>query len=197
MILNVGQIPLQLGEVYDIRDLDSALIPIAPTLGDNDFGQNAFASMSETRVENLNFFTFLHGNDLITKDNIFHKMYKLQGYNIEIYSINSGYYGFFQKRNMLDWLIKELKKDEHAFKVAFYHNPLFPGCPDHKPTFEEVDYKLKLLQIFTNLNVRVAFEHHEHLYKISYPMHYNKIARKDQNSTIYIGGGQWGTPNTE
>lgn len=171
------------------------MIPIAPTLGDNDFGQNAFATMSETKVQGSNYFTFLHGNDLVTRENIFHKAYNLTGYNVTIYSINSGYYGFFQKREMLDWLIESLRADKHNFKLAYYHNPLFPGCPDHKPTYEEVDAKQKLTQIFSNLGIRVALEHHEHIYKISYPMKHLHRTDSLNNGTLYIGGGQWGTPN--
>jgi len=183
---------------------------MAPTLGDNDFGQNAFSPMSEASVHSLNYFTFMHGHDLVNNENAFHKVYNLTGYGIEVYSINSGYYGFFQKNEMLEWLIKTMKTDQKSFKIAFYHNPMFAGCPFYKTTVEDLNYEssvlrmnqpftniIELTKIFSSLGVKIAFEHHEHLYKISKPMNNLLPAMKNQNSTIYVGGGQWGTPHSE
>jgi len=38
-------------EKYMIRPKDGAMIPIAPVLGENDFGQNAYSTLSETKIK--------------------------------------------------------------------------------------------------------------------------------------------------
>lgn len=81
--------------------------------------------MAEAKT-NKNYFTFLHGYDIVNNLNIFHKVYNFSGYRIEIYSINSGYYGYFQKQTMIEWLIETMQKDSTSFKIAYYHNPVFP-----------------------------------------------------------------------
>lgn len=184
-------------ENYMVRPLDNALIPIASALGDNDFGQNAFAATSDTKEKSVNYFTFLHGYEMLNNENVFHRKYRIDGYNISILNINSGYYGYTQKLGMIDWIFKSLMENADDFKIAFYHNPLFPVCAGHKSTHEESDAKTRITKIFTTLNVRLAFEHHENLYKISHPMRGRIVANTTLSSTIYVGGGQWGTPNSD
>ena len=153
--------------------------------------------MSEAKIDNINFFTFLHGNDIIKGKSVFRQMFNLTGYNIEIYRLNSGYYGYYQKRDMLQWFLDTGKVNPDAFKITYYHNPVFSGCPDHKPTFEELDAKVKLRSLFNMLNVKVAFEHHENLYKITYFMRDKAIVEdSEEKGTLYLGGGRWGAPAT-
>mmetsp|Transcript_6116 Transcript_6116/g.5260 ORF Transcript_6116/g.5260 Transcript_6116/m.5260 type:complete len:240 (+) Transcript_6116:213-932(+) len=174
-----------------IREVDGALIPIAPTLGDNDLGRNAFSTLSEPNINNINYFTFLHGYDINHNLNAYNKLYNLSSYGIEIYGINTGYYGYFQRNEMLEWIESTIKRDKNAFKVMFYHNPIFPACPDHKPDVDEIDSSFKLRKLFATLNVKAVFEHHENLYKITYPLR-DKAVVEDDKGTIYFGGGNWG-----
>jgi hypothetical protein len=193
-----------LGDVYDIRPADGALIPIAATMGDNDYGQNPFLIMSEVHVNNSNYFAFLHGNDIVTGNDPLSNIYNLTGFGIEIYGLNLGFNAYSQKNKMLDWLVTSLKKNPSSFKIAFYHAPLFPACGNKKLTLEEFDEKRRLRQIFTTLGVKLAFEHHEDLYKLTYPMKNlmpisdaSEKGKSRENSTIYLGGGQWGTPKSK
>lgn len=183
-----------------IRPLDGAMIPIASVMGENDLGQNAFATMSDTKIGKLNYFTFLHGNDIMNGYDTLNKVYKMPGYNIEIYGLSNGYYGYFQRQMTYSWLSNILQKEPDMFKIAYYHNPLFPACPDHKQTVDELANKLQFLQMFSDLGIKMVFEHHEQLYKVSHPMKYNQvISEKNRNEeyTYYVGGGQWGTPNSQ
>jgi hypothetical protein len=81
--------------------------------------------MAEAK-KNKNYFTFLHGYDMNNNLDSLHKVYNLSGYGVEVYSINSGYYGYYQKQTMIEWLIETMQKDESSFKLVYYHNPVFP-----------------------------------------------------------------------
>ena len=179
-----------------VRPIDGALIPIGPTVGDNDLGRNAFASLSEVNTKNLNYFNFFHGYDLLNEENMYNKLYNLTGYEIEIYGINHGYYGYFQRNEMLTWMEDILQKDPNSFKIAFYHHPIFPGCPDHVPQYDEIDSSRKLRKIFAKFGVDAAFEHHENLYKITNSMR-DKAVVEDGKGTQYFGGGNWGSPKSK
>jgi hypothetical protein len=152
--------------------------------------------MSEAKTNNINYFTFLHGYDIVNAEDVFHKVYNFSGYGVEVYSINSGYYGYYQKKSMIEWLVNTMSKDDKSIKIAYYHNPVFPGHLVHKATFEEIDARQKLRQIFTKYNVKFAFEHHENLYKVSYPLRDKTVVTEGQ-STTYLGGGNWGTPPSQ
>mmetsp|Transcript_13489 Transcript_13489/g.13411 ORF Transcript_13489/g.13411 Transcript_13489/m.13411 type:complete len:112 (-) Transcript_13489:256-591(-) len=110
-----------------VRETDGAIIPIATTIGENDIGRSAFSTLSESNKNSLNYFIFMHGYELNHQTDAFSKLYNLTGYGIEIYGINIGYYGYFQRNDSMAWIENSLKQNPNSFKVFFYNNPMFPG----------------------------------------------------------------------
>lgn len=88
-----------------------------------------------------------------------------------------------------DWLkktIQERQKIKNRFAV--YHVPAFPAV--RKFTNEKsVAIRQNWVPIFEDNGVSAAFEHHDHIYKCSYPMLKNK---PHPHGVLYIGDGGWG-----
>lgn len=186
-------------ETYMIRAIDGAMIPMASVIGENDFGRNAYGTMAETNIKDHNYYTFMHSQSKLQDESIYRNLYRINGFNITIFSLSQGFEGYFQKNETIKWLQENLSLYSSDFNIAFYHHPLFPACPDRKATFQERDTIYKTTTLFSEYNVRIAFEHHEQLYKISYPMVKSTVQIPEdmhKNSTVYLGGGQWGAPDT-
>ena len=88
------------------------------------------------------------------------------------------------------WLVEALKNmTSYPHKFAMYHVGAYGSSKNYDKK------KSPLLRehwspLFEKFGLDVAFEHHDHIYKRSYPIKNNKI---DSSGVIYIGGGSWGT----
>jgi len=88
----------------------------------------------------------------------------------------------------LDWLKKVLdvrRGVPHLFPV--YHVPAYPGVRDIR---DELSQKIRRTwcPLFDNARVEVAFEHHEHAFKVTHPM---RGGQKAEDGVVYLGGGAW------
>ncbi len=88
-----------------------------------------------------------------------------------------------------EWLKKELSLRAHVpYKFASYHVPAYPS----KRNFNGKNHVLvrkNFVPLFEEYGLIAAFEHHDHLYKRTFPLKNNEI-RKD--GVIYLGDGCWG-----
>ena len=181
-------------EKYMIRPIDQAMIPISSVIGENDLGQNAYMSRAETKIEKLNYVTFLHSHEH-GQDSIFRDRIRFRGYNASVYSLSLGFEGHYQQKDTLRWLDETLNLHQDEFKIAYYHYPLFPACGDHQFFKVELETRTNATDIFKRYNLKLAFEHNEQLYKVSYPMSQLQKADNSENSTVYLGGGFWSALN--
>ncbi|MFQ5846302.1 MAG: purple acid phosphatase family protein [Candidatus Methylomirabilales bacterium] len=88
-----------------------------------------------------------------------------------------------------DWLRRTLAERQdvpHLFVV--YHVPAYPS---NRPFTYSVGTKIRQhwVPLFERFGVDVAFEHHDHVYKRTYPI---RGGRVDPQGVLYLGDGAWG-----
>lgn len=93
----------------------------------------------------------------------------------------------------LEHTLQERRGIKH--KVVSYHVPAY-SCRISKTRQGRVGPKvLKYwVPLFDRYGVHAAFEHHEHAYKRTHPLRWNRI---DPQGTVYLGDGGWGVKTRE
>ena len=92
------------------------------------------------------------------------------------------------------WLQSALAgRRDVLYRFAIYHVPAYPSVRSFN------SYRSKLIRhtwvpIFEKEQLDLAFEHHDHAYKRTYPLLRNK---NDPRGVIYLGDGAWGVPPRE
>jgi 3',5'-cyclic AMP phosphodiesterase CpdA len=89
----------------------------------------------------------------------------------------------------LGWLRETLSargKVTHLFSI--YHVPAYPGVRDMR---DEVSILIRetWAPLFEQAGIRLAFEHHEHAFKVTHPLLGGK---KSTDGIVYLGGGAMG-----
>jgi acid phosphatase type 7 len=88
-----------------------------------------------------------------------------------------------------DWLKTALDARKGVRnKFAIYHVPSYP-CIRSLRNERSAQIRQHWLPLFESKGVRVAFEHHDHAYKRTFPLLQNKV---DPKGVIFIGDGGWG-----
>jgi len=88
-----------------------------------------------------------------------------------------------------DWLRQTLATRQavpHLFPV--YHVPAFPGVRDMQDELSKL-IRESWTPLFEQARVRLAFEHHEHAFKVTHPMRGGKTS---EDGVVYLGGGAMG-----
>lgn len=87
------------------------------------------------------------------------------------------------------WLKQALMQRKNTpFKMAAYHVSAYPSVYDFKSK-TSVKIRDNWSPLFESEGVKLAFEHHNHAYKRTYPI---KNLKKDPEGVVYIGDGCWG-----
>jgi hypothetical protein len=89
----------------------------------------------------------------------------------------------------LDWLRETLaarRNVPHLFPV--YHVPAYPGVRDMNDELSKL-IREQWTPLFDDAGIRLAFEHHEHAFKVTHPM---RGGEKSADGTVYLGGGAMG-----
>lgn len=89
----------------------------------------------------------------------------------------------------LDWLGETLsarRQIPHLFPI--YHVPAYPGVRDINDPLSKLIRDL-WTPLFEEAGIRLAFEHHEHAFKVTHPM---RGGEKSDDGIIYLGGGALG-----
>jgi 3',5'-cyclic AMP phosphodiesterase CpdA len=86
------------------------------------------------------------------------RYYNFKRGNAEFFALDSNY----MDREQLDWLQSQLSGSRAAWKICYFHHPLYSDARAHGP-----DYDLrKLLEpVFQAHGVTVVFAGHEHVYE--------------------------------
>ncbi len=88
-----------------------------------------------------------------------------------------------------EWLKKNLFSRENTpYKMAAYHIGAYPSVYSFKGGVPK-KIRSEWSPLFEKYRLNVAFEHHNHAYKRTFPM---KDERIDPEGVIYIGDGSWG-----
>ena len=161
----------------DMVTPDGLMIPMLPLLGNHDVNGRY------GKPENAKFFYTLF------------TMPGPQGYNV----LDFGDYMTFVMLDtahthpiegaQTEWLHKTLQQHQgflHSF--AAYHVPAYPSVRNFNGKLNPT-IRANWVPLFEQYGVNMAFEHHEHAYKRTYPIKEGKI---DPDGIVYIGDGAWG-----
>lgn len=160
------------------RTKEGKLIPLLVTLGNHDvqgfYGQTpAQAQYAHCLFANLG----PQGYSVIRFDHY-----------LSLYLLDSGHtnsVGGVQST----WLGQEMSQDARVVhRIAVYHVPAYPDVRPYRNNYSTA-IRRHFVPIFDKYHLHVAFEHHEHAYKRTFPLTAGHI---DPRGVIYIGNGSWG-----
>ncbi len=86
------------------------------------------------------------------------KYYAYSKGSVRFIVLNSNYMDSPQ----LDWLEKELSSNTSAWKIAYFHHPLYSDGRFHGP---DTDLRARLVPLFEKYGVNVVLAGHEHVYE--------------------------------
>jgi predicted phosphodiesterase len=86
------------------------------------------------------------------------RYYDFRKGNAEFFALDSNY----MDPQQLDWLKKELQDSDAAWKICFFHHPLYSDGKFHGP---DLDLRARLEPLFAANDVNVVFSGHEHVYE--------------------------------
>jgi len=86
------------------------------------------------------------------------RYYSFKRGNAEFFALDSNY----MDPQQLDWLNKALHDSSAAWKICYFHHPLYSDARFHGP---DTDLRARLEPIFQSSGVRVVLSGHEHVYE--------------------------------
>jgi predicted phosphodiesterase len=86
------------------------------------------------------------------------RYYNFKNGNVELFALDSTYMDPAQ----LDWIRKRLEESKAAWKICYFHHPLYSDAAYHGP---DKDLRERLEPIFRQYGVNVVFSGHEHVYE--------------------------------
>ena len=92
------------------------------------------------------------------------RYYNFKRGNAEFFALDSNY----MDPEQLSWIKKELTNSDAAWKICYFHHPLYSHGRDHGP---DVDLRKQLEPVFEQTGVNVVFSGHEHDYERLKPQH--------------------------
>ncbi len=141
-------------------------------LGDNLYGRQEpedFVAKFEKPYQRLldagvEFYAALGNHD--RQSNRFYKPFHMNGRryytfarkNVRFFALDSDY----MDREQLDWLEEALKSATEAWKICFFHHPLYSDGRRHG---SEVDLRVVLEPLFVKYGVNVVYSGHDHIYE--------------------------------
>ena len=92
------------------------------------------------------------------------RYYNFRKGNAEFFALDSNY----MDPTQLDWLEKQLSASTAAWKICYYHHPIYSDARFHGP---DPDLRQRLEPLFQKYGVDVVFSGHEHVYERIQPQH--------------------------
>ena len=86
------------------------------------------------------------------------RYYHFRKGNAEFFALDSNY----MDPEQLEWLQNALRDSTAAWKICYFHHPLYSDGKFHGP---DTDLRARIEPIFQNYGVRVVLSGHEHLYE--------------------------------
>lgn len=141
-------------------------------LGDNIYGSKSASGFRAKFEEpyrklldaNVKFYASLGNHD--HSDEIYYKPFNMNGKrfynfrvgNTEFFALDSTYMDPVQ----LDWIAQQLSASSAAWKICFFHHPLYTHARFHG---EDVDLRSQLEPLFKTHGVNVVLTGHQHVYE--------------------------------
>jgi len=141
-------------------------------MGDNIYGGHSAADLKKKFADpykqlmesNVKFFASLGNHD--NPNERFYEPFNMAGKryynfrrgNAEFFALDSNY----MDPTQLDWLTKALSDSSAAWKICYFHHPLYTNAKYHGP---DVDLRQRLEPIFVKNHVSVVMTGHEHVYE--------------------------------
>jgi hypothetical protein len=142
-------------------------------LGDNIYGNHApqdFAKKFEQPYKPLldagvKFYASLGNHDDPYTETLYkpfnmggERYYAFRKGDVAFFALDSNY----MDPKQLDWLDQNLKNSQGAWKICFFHHPLFNEGRHHGP---DLDLRAQLVPLFQRYKVNAVFSGHEHVYE--------------------------------
>ncbi len=86
------------------------------------------------------------------------RYYNFKKGNVEFFALDSNY----MDPRQLTWIEDKLKTSNAAWKICFFHHPLFTSAKFHGP---DLDLRKQLMPLFVKYKVNVVLSGHEHVYE--------------------------------
>jgi len=86
------------------------------------------------------------------------RYYSIKKGNAEFFALDSSY----MDPQQIEWLTSALRDSNAAWKICFFHHPLYSDGKFHGP---DTDLRARLEPIFQSSGVKVVLSGHEHLYE--------------------------------
>jgi len=154
------------------RSRETAMFDFVTMLGDNIYGGNSAADMKKKFEDpyralldaGVRFYASLGNHD--DPNERFYKpfnmserrYYSFRKGNVEFFALDSNY----MDPHQMDWLNKALHDSSAAWKICFFHHPLYSDGRFHGP---DTDLRARLEPIFQSSGVRVVLSGHDHVYE--------------------------------
>lgn len=91
------------------------------------------------------------------------------------------------------WLNEALRlRQKKSHKFAIYHMGAYPSIRDYNGVVP-TQIRRAWVPSFEQFGLDLAFEHHDHAYKRTFPIKANQI---DSKGVVYLGDGAWGAEKT-
>jgi predicted phosphodiesterase len=92
------------------------------------------------------------------------RYYTFKKNDVAFFALDSNY----MDPQQLSWLAQRLRDSNAAWKIGYFHHPLFNGGKHHGP---DVDLRSLVAPLFEKYAVNVVFSGHEHVYERLKPVH--------------------------
>jgi 3',5'-cyclic AMP phosphodiesterase CpdA len=86
------------------------------------------------------------------------RYYSFKKGNVEFFALDSNY----MDPRQLTWIEDKLKTSNAAWKICFFHHPLFTSAKFHGP---DLDLRKQLMPLFIKYKVNLVLSGHEHVYE--------------------------------
>jgi hypothetical protein len=141
-------------------------------LGDNIYGKHTprdFEKKFELPYKDLldggvKFYAALGNHD--KPDQLHYRLFNMEG--MRYYTFSRGNIAFFvldsnhMDRDQLDWVENALQGSDSAWKICYFHHPLYSSGARHG---SDIDLRLLLEPLFLRNGVRVVLAGHDHFYE--------------------------------
>jgi acid phosphatase type 7 len=158
---------------------DGRMIPIVPVLGNHDVRATTLTPMSHHFLFYELFATPEKGIPYRVVD---------AGDYLSLFLLDTGH-TFHIEGQQTGWLKRSLSERENIpYKMAAYHIAAYPSVYPYRGQAPK-KIRTQWNPLFERYHLNVAFEHHNHAYKRTFPMKGNRV---DPDGVIYMGDGSWG-----
>ncbi len=169
-----------LKEWKKMRTEEGKLIPLIVTPGNHDvYGDGATPQEKGRRLNE--FFPFPEGASYRALD---------IGESLSLFLLDTGHI-YPVEGAQTAWLRSALEdRSQVSYKLAIYHISAYPAFYAYKGRLPTT-IRTHWVPLFEQKGVLAAFEHHNHVFKRTFPIKEGGI---DPEGVVYLGDGSWGVP---